>query len=51
MIVSIIAIRDIKKSKAAGKQKYGMGRAIFGLVVGIIGTILLAPLVFNMITK
>ena len=41
LIVSIIAIRDIKKSKAEGKQKFGLGRAIFGLVMGIIFTILL----------
>lgn len=35
IIVSIIAIRDIK----AHPDKHGMGRAIFGLVMGIIGTI------------
>lgn len=38
LIVSLIAIRDIKKSKLTGKRKYGMGRAIFGLIVGILGT-------------
>lgn len=37
IIVSIIAIRDIK----AHPDKHGMGRAIFGLVMGIIGTIVL----------
>lgn len=41
LIVSIIAIRDIQKSKKTGKRKYGMGRAIFGLIVGLLGTGLL----------
>lgn len=50
LIVSIIAVRDIKKSKASGKQKYGMGRAIFGLVIGIIGTVLLGLLLLKMST-
>jgi hypothetical protein len=45
LIVSIIAIRDIRKSKKAGKRKHGMGRAIFGLVVGIAGTLLLIALI------
>jgi len=35
VVVSIIAIRDIQKSKKEGqKQKHGMGRAVFGLVAG-----------------
>ena len=42
MIISIIAIRDIRRSKLTNKVKHGMGRAIFGLVMGIIGTIALA---------
>lgn len=37
LIVSIIAILDIKKHP----DRRGMGRAIFGLVMGILGTILL----------
>jgi hypothetical protein len=41
LIVSIIAIIDIRKSKGTANQKHGMGRAIFGLVVGIIGTAIL----------
>ena len=38
LIVSIIAIRDIRKSRTAAHPKHGMGRAIFGLIMGILGT-------------
>jgi hypothetical protein len=41
LIVSIIAIIDIRKSKGTANPKHGMGRAIFGLIVGIIGTAIL----------
>mgnify|MGYP006113823535 CR=1 FL=1 len=44
LIVSIIAIMDIRKSKDTESPKYGMGRAIFGLIVGIIGTLVLLVL-------
>ncbi len=43
LIVSVIAIRDILKSKNSSKPKRGLGRAIFGLIVGIVGT---AALIF-----
>lgn len=43
IIVSVVAIIDIRKSKGSGKVKHGMGRAIFGLAMGLIGT--LVPLV------
>ncbi len=39
IIFSILAIRDIKESKATDHPKHGMGRAIFGLVMGVIGMI------------
>ncbi|MEA3211887.1 MAG: hypothetical protein QOE70_4944 [Chthoniobacter sp.] len=42
LIISVIAIRDIRRSKASPHPKYGMGRAIFGLVMGILGTALIA---------
>lgn len=38
LIVSVIAIWDIQKSKANGNHKLGMGRAIFGLIMGVLGT-------------
>src|SRR4051794_36538416 len=33
LIFSIIAIRDIRKSRTAAHPKHGMGRAIFGLIM------------------
>jgi hypothetical protein len=37
LIISIIAIMDIRKHP----QRHGMGRAIFGLVMGIVGSVVL----------
>lgn len=50
LIVSIVAIRDIRKSKGTDKPKHGMGRSIFGLVVGILGTIGLVMIILKMAT-
>ncbi len=41
LVVSIIAIRDVRKSRSSPKPKHGMGRAVFGLVMGILGTLVL----------
>jgi hypothetical protein len=38
LIASIIAIRRIKASRSTPKPLYGMGRAIFGLIAGTLGT-------------
>ena len=38
----MIAIWDIRRTRGSAHPKLGMGRAIFGLVVGIIGSALLA---------
>ena len=38
LIISIVAIRDLKRHP----DKHGLGRAIFGLVMGGLGTALLA---------
>ncbi|MDA7518031.1 DUF4190 domain-containing protein [Akkermansiaceae bacterium] len=46
LIVSIIAIRDINKSTLQGPLKHGMGRALFGLVTGVIGTAILCLFLF-----
>ena len=51
VIISAIAIWDIKRSKAKGKQKHGLGRAIFGLIAGILGTILLIGLLVAPLIK
>lgn len=39
IIVSLIAIRDIRKSKLDAHPKRGLGRAIFGLLMGVIFTL------------
>ena len=44
VIVSIIAIRDIKTHP----ERHGMGRAIFGLVMGLLGMLVLAGMVWGM---
>lgn len=41
LIVSIIAIFDIRKSRTSAHPKYGLGRAVFGLIMGLLGTALL----------
>ncbi len=46
LILAIVAIRDIRKSRDSPKPKYGMGRAIFALIVGIIGTVVLLIFAF-----
>ena len=37
-------MRDIKKSRATTTPKYGMGRAVFGLIMGVLGTGLILTL-------
>lgn len=44
LVVSIIALRDIRKSRESGKVKHGNGRAFFGLVMGILGTMALVAI-------
>jgi Domain of unknown function (DUF4190) len=51
LIISIVAIRDIRKSKGTASPKYGMGRALFGLVVGVCGTGILLTLLLNGVFK
>ena len=41
LLISIIAIIDIRKSQSSEHPMHGMGRAIFGLLMGIIGTAIL----------
>jgi hypothetical protein len=50
LFISVIAIRDIQKSAGTDSLKHGMGRAIFGLVMGILGTLMLVFFVFAMIS-
>lgn len=48
LITAIVAILDIRKSKKTPTPKYGMGRAVFGLIMGVVGT---AILLFSVIAK
>ena len=41
-LVSLVAIWDIRRSRGAVHPKRGMGRAIFGLITGLLGTAALA---------
>ncbi len=47
VICSVVAIVDIQKSKLGTKRKYGMGRAIFGILMGLIGTVILGLVVYD----
>lgn len=47
LAISLVAIRDIRRSKETSKPKHGMGRAIFGLVMGILGTAVLGLIGFS----
>jgi len=51
LVVSIVAIRDIQKSKSSEHPKHGMGRAIFGLVMGIPFTVLFAIVLISVMLK
>ena len=44
LVLGILAVRDIKKNP----KKYGMGRAIFGLIMGALGTAALAFLAWTL---
>ncbi len=51
LVVAIIAIRDIRKSQGTQKVKHGMGRAIFGLVMGVLGTMALGAILVSRFFK
>ena len=40
LITGILAVRDIRRSRGTAKQKHGMGRAVFGIVMGALFTLL-----------
>lgn len=47
VICGAVAIVDIQKSKSGTKRKYGLGRAIFGLIMGVLGTVVLAIVLYD----
>ena len=47
LVVSIVALWDIRRSKSSSHPKHGMGRAIFGLIMGALGTLVILFLYFG----
>ena len=45
LIIGIIAIIDIRKSASSPNPKHGMGRAIFGIIMGALGSAFLVAAV------
>ncbi len=41
LVCGLVAVADIRKSKLGPNPKHGMGRAVFGIVAGSLGTIAL----------
>lgn len=48
---SILAIRQIRKSAGTERPLHGMGRAIFGLVMGTLGTLVLLLFVASFVAR
>jgi len=42
LLFGILAIGDIRRSQTTDQPKHGMGRAIFGIIMGAIFTVVLA---------
>jgi hypothetical protein len=42
LLTGVLAVRDIRKSRDTPHPKHGMGRAIFGIIMGTLGSIILA---------
>ncbi len=51
LLISVVAIRDIRKSKSSEHPKHGMGRAIFGLIMGVLGTVILLGIVVTWLSQ
>ena len=49
LIISIVAIIDIFKSRKSPSPKHGLVRAVFGLVMGLVFSLLLAIVAISMI--
>lgn len=46
LLTAILAIRQIRRSQNSPQKLYGMGRAVFGLIMGILGTVFLAAILY-----
>ncbi len=47
LLCGILALRDIK----ANPRKHGKGRAIFGIIMGVLGTALLLFVIFTIVAR
>lgn len=47
LLTSILAIREIRRSRNSPKKLHGMGRAVFGLIMGILGTLFLGFILYG----
>ena len=41
LLFGILGVHDIRKSRSQAHKKHGMGRAIFGIVMGALGSVIL----------
>lgn len=51
LLLGILAVVDIHKSRGTGNRKYGMGRAVFAIIMGTICSVLLVPVIIALIYK
>jgi len=51
LLTAILAIRSIRRSQHTEQKLHGMGRAIFGLIMGVLGTAFLCFIVYAIATK
>ncbi len=49
LLLGVLAVKDINRSKTSPHPKHGMGRAVFGIVMGTLGTVALFVLVMPLI--
>lgn len=51
LITGVVAIVDIQKSRSSPNPKYGMGRALFGFIMGALGTGVLIAAVIGLASQ
>jgi hypothetical protein len=51
LICGVLAIRDIRRSRGTAQPKYGMGRAVFGIAMGGLFTLLLLGLIVGAVVS
>jgi hypothetical protein len=51
IVVSVVAIWEVRRSQSSPHPKHGMGRAIFGLLMGTLGTLVILFVYFARLTR